>query len=253
LQPAQPDSLLTSYSVAVVVGTEDQLAELEAMFSIYQPNENPVLVLGGGRVGAATVKALKNRGTTVHVIERDPALRPFLESIADKVLIGDASDIDVIKAAGIDDTPSVVLSTADDAQNAFLAVYCRRLNPDTRIVSRINFERNLDAIHRAGADSVLSYNTLGIQSILALVRGSDTIIIGEVIDIFVKKVPPSLTGKSLGESAIGARTGLNIIAVQSPKGVVTAPGTETILGGNAELVMLGTLGQREEFERLFRS
>ena len=87
--------------------------------------------------------------------------------------------------------PGSVVSTADDAQNAFLAVYCRRLNPDTRIVSRINHERNLEAIHRAGADSVLSYGTLGVQSLLSLVRGRETVIIGEGVDIFVEPVRPT--------------------------------------------------------------
>jgi len=253
LLPAMSDTLLTSYSVAVVVGTEDQLTELDAMFSIYEPNENPVLVLGGGKVGAATARALKNRGCSVHVIERDPALRPHLEGIADVVLIGDASDLEVIKKAGIDEAPSVVLTTADDSQNAFLAVYCRRLNPDTRIVSRLTHERNLEAIHRAGADSVLSYDTLGVQSLLALVRGRDTVIIGEGVDIFVQRVPGSLSHKTLGESDIGARTGLNVIALQSPDGISTNPGAETLLSEDAELVMLGTPTQREEFDRAFGS
>jgi Trk K+ transport system NAD-binding subunit len=253
LLPASPDTLLTAYSVAVVVGTEQQLTELDAMFSIYEPNENPVLVLGGGKVGRAAVRSLKRHGTSVHVIERDPALQPFLEAIADKVLIGDAAEIDVIKKAGIDDAPSVVLSTADDATNVFLAVYCHRLNPDTRIVSRITHERNLEAIHRAGADSVLSYGTLGVQSLLALVRGPDTVIIGEGVDIFVQKVPSSLKGKTLDESAIGSRTGLNVIAVQSQGDVSTNAGAETALEVDAELVMLGTPGQREEFERVFGS
>jgi Trk K+ transport system NAD-binding subunit len=253
LLPASPDSQLTSYSVAVVVGTQEQLTELDAMFSIYEPNENPVLVLGGGKVGAAAARALRKRGVSVHMIERDPSLRTALEGIADKVLIGDASDIEVIKKAGIDDAPSVVLSTADDATNAFLAIYCRRLNPDTRIVCRITHERTLEAVHRAGADSVLSYGTLGAQSLLALVRGPDTVIIGEGVDIFVQKMPESLSGKTLGGSAIGARTGLNVIAVQSQTGVATNPGAETVLEAEAELVMLGTPEQREEFELVFPS
>ncbi len=137
--------------------------------------------------------------------------------------------------------------------NAFLAIYCRRLNPDTRIVCRITHERNLEAVHRAGADSVLSYGTLGAQSLLALVRGRDTVIIGEGVDIFVQKMPESLTGKTLGGSAIGALTGLNVIAVQSEDGVATNPGSETVLEAEAELVMLGTPKQREELERVFSS
>ena len=51
---------------------------------------------------------------------------------------------------------SVLLTTNDDAMNIYLAVFSRRLNPGLRIVSRITHERNIDAIHRAGADFMLS-------------------------------------------------------------------------------------------------
>jgi voltage-gated potassium channel len=46
----------------------------------------------------------------------------------------------------------------------------RRLNPKLRIVSRITHERNIEAVHRAGADFVLSYTSLGVESIMSLER-----------------------------------------------------------------------------------
>ena len=48
--------------------------------------------------------------------------------------------------AGILEAASVLLTTNDDAMNIYLAVYCRRLNPNLRIVSRITHERNVEAI-----------------------------------------------------------------------------------------------------------
>ena len=51
----------------------------------------------------------------------------------------------------------MLLTTNDDAMNIYLAVYCRKLNRDLRIVSRITHERNVEAIHRAGADFVLRF------------------------------------------------------------------------------------------------
>ena len=50
--------------------------------------------------------------------------------------------------------------------------------PDLRIVSRITHERNVEAIHRAGADFVLSYTTLGVDSIMSLVNGAATVTVG---------------------------------------------------------------------------
>jgi Trk K+ transport system NAD-binding subunit len=251
LCPATPETLLSDYSIPVIVGTRDQLTELDAMFAIYEPNENPVLVIGGGKVGAAIARSLRRRQIPVNLIERDPSLGASLRDVADRVFIGDAADIDVITKAGIENTPSVVLSTADDATNIFLAVYCRRLNPDVRIVSRIGKERNLDAIHRAGADAVLSYSTLGVQSVLSIVKGTDTVILGEGVDVFVEPVPSGLVDMTLAESGIGARTGLNVIAVQNAGQVLANPAARTKLAAGSELVMLGKPEQRHAFLRRF--
>jgi len=251
LLPAHGDSILTPHSVPVVVGTSDQIAELDALFVIYNPNDNPVLVIGGGKVGQATTTALRRRGVAISMIERDPELRTRLAGLADKVVIGDASDRNVIMKAGLETAPSVVLTTNDDAWNIFLAVYCRRLNPDTRIVSRITYERNLEAIHRAGADSVLSYSTLGVKSLLAYVKGNEANFVGEGVDLFVVPVPASLAGLKLGEARIGETCGLNVVALQRPDGSVENASATTEVSAASELVMLGSAEQRQKFRKEF--
>ncbi|MGE4650299.1 MAG: NAD-binding protein, partial [Myxococcota bacterium] len=249
---ATPDTLLSQHSIAVVVGTEDQLAELDALFVIYHPNDNPVLVIGGGKVGQATVRALRRRDTPVNLIERDPSVSALLEKIADRVVTGDAANRDVMMAAGLANAPSVVLTTNDDATNIFLAVYCRRLNPAVRIVSRITYERNLEAIHRAGADSVLSYTTLGVKSLLALVSGSEATFVSEGVDLIVEPIPESLLGRRLEDSGILEETGLNVLALQRPDGSVANVSAGTELGEQMSLVMLGNSEQRRAFRKVFR-
>jgi voltage-gated potassium channel len=251
LLPARPDSVLGDYSVAVVVGTESQVTELNAMFVIYRPNDNPVVVIGGGKVGRAAARALQAREVAVHLIETDPACAAGLAGCADRIIIGDATERHVLMDAGLAKAPSVVLTTNDDAKNVFLAVYCRRLNPDLRIVSRITHERNLEAIHRAGADFVLSYGSLEIKSLLALLHKRELVVLGEGADIFVLKVPPSLANKTLAESALGSQTGLNVIAIQKGENVVTNPPAATPLPEGGEIVAIGSKEQREAFVRVF--
>ncbi len=251
LRPTRWDTELSDYSVAVVIGTEDQVASLDALFVIYEPNDNPVIVLGGGKVGRAVMRALKRRDVAVHVVDENPALADALKDLADQVTIGDGADLEVLNQAGIAETPSVVLTTNDDAVNLFLSIYCRRLNPDTRIVSRITHERNLEAIHRAGADFVLSYSTLAVNSLLSLVHGRDLVLVGEGVDLFVEPVPSSLAGKQLLEAGIGSRTGLNVVAIQKADGPATNPTAETVIGAGLELVMLGSAEQLAEFRKLY--
>jgi Trk K+ transport system NAD-binding subunit len=251
LQAATPESVISEHGVAVVVGTENQMLELDALFVIYEPNENPVLVIGGGKVGRACIRALKKSGARVSVIEQSDQLRDVLAPLADQVVIGNAVDIEVMTKGGVQTAPSIVLTTNDDATNIFLSVYGRRLNPDARIISRVSHERNLEAIHRAGADSVLSYATLGTQSIMGLALGDEISFLGEGVELYVEPVPESLAGSRLGESGIGARTGLNVITLQDGDVVTTNPAASTVLPRGGTLVFLGSPEQREQFRREF--
>jgi voltage-gated potassium channel len=250
LLPARADSVLGDYSVAVVVGTESQVTELNAMFVIYRPNENPVLVIGGGKVGRAATRALRARGVKVHLVEKEAA-PGALAAEADRLIVGDAADRGVLLEAGLGNAPSVVLTTNDDAANIFLAIYCRKLNADIRIVSRITHERNLEAIHRAGADFVLSYGSLGVKSLLALLHRRELVVLGDGADLFVLKVPSSLVDKTLAESGIGARTGLNVIAIQQGEQLFTNPQASARLPKGGELIVIGTSEQRLAFARDF--
>jgi Trk K+ transport system NAD-binding subunit len=186
------------------------------------------------------------------MIEREEALRNSLEGVADELFIGDAADLELLMGAGLADAPSVLLTTNDDAMNIYLAVYCRRLNPELRVISRITHERNIEAIHRAGADFVLSYPSLGAESVMSLLQHRESVIMGEGFDLFYIPVPAVLAGQALATSHIRARTGLNVLALRLPNGNVVPVTAETILEPDCELVMLGSEPQRRDFTEEFR-
>ncbi len=246
-----PETRLSDTSVVLVIGSEEQMLALDTLLVIYDTNYNPVIVVGGGRVGCSTVRALKKRDLAVHLIEREEALRPRLEGIADQLFMGDAAERELVMSAGLMEAPSVILTTNDDATNIYLAVYCRRLNPELRIVSRVTHERNIEAIHRAGADLVLSYSALGIESVISFLQGREATLLGGGVEIFATRVPATLAGKTLAESEIGARSGLNVITVEHAGAVTHNPTPVTVLHEDAEIVALGTQAQRERFHRIF--
>ena len=221
------------------MGSSEQVTKLDTYLVIYNTNFNPVLVIGGGKVGCVTTQTLRSRGVTVHMIERDEALRSSLEGVADKLFIGDAADLELLMGAGLADAPSVLLTTNDDAMNIYLAVYCRRLNPELRVISRITHERNIEAIHRAGADFVLSYASLGAEAVMSLLQSRESVILGEGFDLFYVPVPASLAGQTLASSHIRARAGLNVLALRLPDGEVVPATASMVLEPDCELVMLG--------------
>jgi Trk K+ transport system NAD-binding subunit len=125
------------------------------------------------------------------------------------------------------------------------------LNPNLRIVSRITHERNLEAIHRAGADFVLSYTTLGIEAVMSVLHGYPPVLLGEGVELFSVRVPASLAGRPLSESGIGSRTGLSVIALERDGQFIAPLASETVLPEGADLVMLGSHDQRIAFGETF--
>ncbi|HEX2255017.1 MAG TPA: NAD-binding protein [Thermoanaerobaculia bacterium] len=251
LLPAEPDHVLTDASVPVVIGTPEQIQELDALLVIYDVNFSPLVVIGGGKVGTAAVRALRDRGLIVHLVERDERLSGRLEGVADRLILGDAADRKVLMEAGLAEAPSVLLTTNDDATNIYLAVYCRRLNPELRIVSRITHERNVEAIHRAGADFVLSYAFLGVESVFSILQGRELILLGQGLEFFALEIPRSLVGKSLAQAQVRARTGLNVVAVQTEGKTQPGPLPGQPLSAAGRLLAVGTREQRERFRDAF--
>lgn len=248
VDPTEP---LGETAVPVAVGTAEQVERLNQLLRSRGQTRHRVLVIGGGKVGRSTARALKQRGVHVCILDQNPALREELEGDCDQIVTGNASDLRTMKAAGIEEVSAVALTTNDDAQNIHLTVYCRRLRPDLGIVSRITRERNIEAIYRAGADFVLSYASLGCEYVTAYLTHREPVMVGEGSDFFSVAVPPKLRGKTLAESKIGAKTGLVVLAIEDGETTLTNPGPDARLESGAFLFMLGTTEQRDAFGKAF--
>ena len=251
LQPAFPESLIEDDSVLVLAGSDAQITAINEITPRQQTSPAPVLIIGAGKVGYAAARALRRKGAAVRAVDRNPhALEP-MRALGVTLFPGDAADRQLIEEAGIHEVSSVLLTTNDDAMNIYLAVYCRRLNPALRIVSRITHERNVEAIHRAGADFVLSYATLGVESVMSLLRGYELVVLGEGVQLFSIPMPRQLAGRRLADSGIGSNTGLSVVALDRAGDIMTSLTGETVLAQDTLLVMLGSLEQRRKFAELF--
>jgi voltage-gated potassium channel len=246
LRTAFPHLPIPETSVVVVAGTTAQIADFNASLPTAR-NSTAVLVIGAGKVGFAAAVYLKQQGVTVLAIDRDAGAVEMLRGVADELHIGDAADRATIERAGITRVASLLLTTNDDAMNIYLAVFGRRLNPNVRIISRITHERNVEAIHRAGADFALSYTSLAVESVMALLRGDSPILLAEGVTFFEVPMPASIGGVRLGDTAIGSKTGLSVVALEHRGVLQTQLTAETILPADGKLLMLGSLEQRQEF------
>jgi len=243
-QNATPDTVVGENTIMLLAGSAEQFLQYDEHFAIYNNSVNPVVILGGGRVGQATARALEARGVDYRIIEHD------VEHVHDpeRTIVGDASDPQVLREAGLDDTPAVIITTHDDNLNTYAAIYCRSVRPDVLVICRSTLERNAETLHRAGADFVFSYASMGATSLLNLIKGRRIISIAEGLDLFRLGVPKSLEGKTIVESGVRQQTGCTIVAVRDSKGgLVINPPAQMVLEASHEMVLVGSMQSESEF------
>ena len=249
---AYPYTRIDGDSIVVVVGTATQLKAIDHILPPRQtPKENAFLVIGAGAVGTAAIRALKIQGFAVHVLDRDPQACDRVRGLADQVVVGDANERTTLTLADLEHAPSVLLTTGKDAMNIYLAIYCRRLKPDVRIVSRITESRNLEAIHRAGADFAFGSAALGAKVIDSYVEGRDHVLLDHDVQAMSLLLPKSLENMELSDTGITAKTGLAVVAVEQNGSVITDMTGLGRLKPGSTLILLGTSKQEQLFTEQF--
>ncbi|MHC4420719.1 MAG: potassium channel family protein [Planctomycetota bacterium] len=237
-QPASPDSVIGPNTILLLAGSSKQFEAYDEEFVIYNVSVKPVAILGGGRVGGAAARALTTRGVDWRIVDRVPGCMPD----GDRVIVGDAGDPKVLKKAGLLEAPAVLITTHDDNLNIYLTIYCRSVRPDIEIISRCTLERNVDMLHRAGADFVLSFASMGATSIFNQIKTkrSRILTIAEGLDVFRVQVPQSLLDKTIAESGVREQTGCTIVAVRHDGGLQINPRPETRLSAGREMILVGS-------------
>jgi voltage-gated potassium channel len=216
---ATPDTVIGATSILVIAGSAEQLQNYDEHFAIYNVSGEPVVVLGGGRIGMAAAAALVERGFEVRIIEQ----QADRVKEAARTIVGNAADVHVLERAGIRKAPAVLITTHDDNINLYLTIYCRRLRPDIQIIARATSVRNVATLSRAGADFVLSYASMGADAMFNVLRKSSLVTITEGLEVFSVRVPEALAGKTIAESRVRELTGCTIVAVRSAAGAQPAP------------------------------
>jgi Trk K+ transport system NAD-binding subunit len=244
---SHPDTVISEQSVIMMAGSVDQLRRYDELFGIYAISEEPVIIIGGGRVGRAAAYHLKRRNIKFKIVDKNPD-RILNEK---NFILGDANDINTLKKAGIDKAHSVIISTNQDDINIYLTIYCRHLRPNIHIVARSTLERNVSSLHRAGADFVMSYATMGANAIFNIYEENDIIMIAEGLNVFSLKTPAKIAGKSIIEADIRHNTGCNVISYTRNGEQIINPNPTDPIPENSDLVLIGETEAEERFIKMY--
>lgn len=242
---ARADLRIEPGSVVIMTGDAEQLACFDRTYGTPRVEEARVVIVGGGRVGRAAGHVLAQNGIEHTIIERLP------ERVRDgsRYVIGDAAELEVLEQAGLRKASAVLVTTSDDDVNVYLTLYVRKLQPDVQLIARANHDRNVSTLHRAGADAVLSYATLGATEIWNELGPDDSLVVAEGLDVFRVPVPDWLVGRTLAETGLRSRLGCNVIGFVPAGGdrVEAAPPPDQPLPEGASLVMIADAEAQERF------
>jgi voltage-gated potassium channel len=242
------DMIITKKSILVLAGTQNHIDRYNELFCIYNISSAPIIIIGGGNVGRALGRSMKERELDFRIIEKSKEF-----ALDDKqYLQGDATDVQVLRQAGFFEAPAVAITSHSDQVNIYLTTYCRYLRKDIQIISRATLDRSIQLLHAAGCDFVVSHASLGANNIFNLSKRGNILMIAEGVDVFRVKTPSALKGKTIQAASIQEACGCSIIGVGMNNAMTINPFAETILPENGEIILIGNVESEEKFFRRYK-
>ncbi len=224
-----------------------------------------VIICGFGRNGRQAAHILKKHHKHFVVIEQNAALTSAIQHRhADLILNGDATQDDCLKKAGIARASALITTLPQDADNVFIVLSARNLNPKLRIISRASDDGSDTKLKIAGADNVIMPDKVGGAHMASLVTKPDVIefidsITGQdaehihLEEILLAHIPATLEHKTLKDLEVRNKSGANIIGIKTVTGeYIVNPAADTILQPHTKLFVLGNHEQVLKLKQILR-
>jgi Trk K+ transport system NAD-binding subunit len=233
--PIGPETTVDCRARLLVSGAPDRIQALrqEDTSTLQLRERNRVIVVGYGRSGQAAVDILADTEAQLTII--DVQDRPDVD------VVGDARNPEVYEDADVETADAVVIDVDDDTTTLFATLIVRDANPEAHIVARANEEENVRKIYRAGADYVQSLATIsGRMMAASVLEREDVLSFRTKIDV-VRLQAGRLSGRTLAEADVRARTGCIVVAVVREEEVITSLDPETfVFRDDDRIVVVGT-------------
>jgi voltage-gated potassium channel len=238
----------------VIEGTLGELLGRRRMDRELAQLSGHVIVCGSGRVGVALARYLGGERRVV-LVDVDPRRVEREEGLC---VVGDATDDDVLRQAGLERASALVAALTSDADNVFVTLSARAARPDLFIVARARDSSSVAKLERAGADRVVNPQDLGGARMAAFIARPHVTEFVDVVmhdrnlelqldEITVPGGSPE-ESKALGDTGWSRPGGALILAVRDGAAgrFISNPSLDTRLGPGTVLIAMGTEEQLKE-------
>jgi voltage-gated potassium channel len=220
---------------------------------------NHCIICGFGRVGSRIADEFAAARKAFVVIDENEVTVHRCIQKGYLALQGNASSDDILREANIQYAQVLLAATDQDANNIYISLSARNLNPNVLIVARANHDETVVKLKQAGANRVLSPYAIGGHRManLALqpnvVDFFDTLIDAENPDLAILEViltaRSPLIGKTIADAQKTLTDGTIILAIKKPGGLVIGSRLETRIESGDAAMVVGTHEQISTFAR----
>ena len=210
-----------------------------------------IVLCGWGRVGQSIYATLRTEGADVVVIDRRPEVADEINGL---VVVGEATDDAVLLRAGVERAGGLIIALDSDADNMYVTLSGRSMNPDIVIVTRSTAASASPKLMQAGADTVVNPHQIGGNRMASFMTQPNVAdFLGEAmhderfeVQLREFEVQPGsmLDGSTIEDSGLKRAAGVTILAIKRPDGsFLHHPLAETVLNAGDVPIVLGTSEQ----------
>lgn len=164
---------MSNITAMLIEGDIKEIFWRKKMKKIIEKTKDHYIVCGVGNIGWHVVQELYSTGRALVVVDGEPvkvdALKEAMPDVP--IILGDATDTDVLVEAGIERATGIIVATGHDKDNLVITLSARQVSQNLRIITRCNEIKNADKLKKAGADSVVSSSLIGgLRMVSEMVR-----------------------------------------------------------------------------------
>ncbi len=223
--------------------------------------ENHFIICGAGETGYHIIKQFMAHGVPFVVIEKDEDVIKELRNDDIYCINDDASYEEVLNKAQINKAKGLITALAKDADNVFVVLTAREMNPNLHIVARAHEENSYKKLRRAGANNTVSPNEIGGKKMAAMMlkpslsHFMDHLIDTGNISIDMEEViireNSSICKKTLKDAKVSEKTGLIVLAIRRYEDeFIFNPTANEVLQPEDRLIVVGEKAQIDKLTEL---